>query len=215
MAVDAELQTFVKDALGRGVSRASIENALRRAGWNSARITAALAGYADVEFPVPVPRPRAYWSARDAFLYLLLFTTLYICAFQFGSLLFAFIERAFPDPAMRGADTSPWWAAQVRWSIASLVVTTPVFLYLSALTGREVRREPSKRDSQVRRWLTYLTLFVAATVLIGDVITLVYNVLSGELTVRFLLKVATVGAIAGSVFTYYLRDVRRDDTGGA
>ena len=215
MAVDAELQTFVKDALGRGVPRASIEDVLRRAGWNSARIASALAGYADVEFAVPVPRPRAYWSARDAFLYLLLFTTLYISAFQFGSLLFAFIDRAFPDPAMREVGSASWWASQVRWSIASLVVATPVFLYLSALTGREVQREPSKRDSQVRRWLTYLTLFVAATVLIGDVITLVYNLLSGELTVRFVLKVATVGAIAGSAFTYYLRDVRRDDAGGA
>lgn len=215
MAIDAELLGFVKDALARGVPRASIEDALKRAGWSATHINGALAGYADLEFPVPVPRPRPYWSAREAFLYLILFTTLYVCAFHFGSLLFAFIERAIPDPAMRDLRAASWWASQIRWSIASLVVATPVFLYVSSLTGREVRLDPAKRDSKVRRWLTYLTLFLAATILIGDFITLVYNVLSGELTVRFLLKAATVAGIAGAAFTYYLRDLRGAESGGA
>jgi hypothetical protein len=63
----------------------------------------------------------------------------------------------------------------------------------------------------VRRWLTYLTLFSAACALLGDFATLVYNVLGGELTVRFLLKVLTVGLIAGTAFFYYLRDLRQDE----
>jgi hypothetical protein len=216
MANNDDLLIFVRDALQRGVSRASIEDALRRAGWSAPHISGALAGYADVEFPVPVPRPRPYWSARDAFVYLVLFTTLYICAFQFGSLLFAFIARTFPDPAMGDAlRQSTWWMQQVRWSIAALVVATPVFLYVSSLTGREMRQDSSKRDSRVRRWLTYLTLFIAAGILIGDFITLVYNALGGELTIRFLLKAATVGGIAGAVFGYYLWDLKADEPGGA
>ena len=52
---------------------------------------------------------------------------------------------------------------------------------------------------------------MAAGVLIGDVTTLVYNLLSGELTARFLLKVVTVGSIAGTSFWYYLSDLRRDE----
>ena len=63
----------------------------------------------------------------------------------------------------------------------------------------------------MRRWLTYLTLAIAAGILIGDSTTLVYNVLDGEVAVRFLLKVLTTGGIAGAVFTYYLRDLRRDE----
>jgi hypothetical protein len=63
----------------------------------------------------------------------------------------------------------------------------------------------------VRRWLTYLTLFIAACVLIGDFVSLVYNVLGGELTVRFVLKVLTVGIIAGTVFWYYLSELRLDE----
>jgi hypothetical protein len=63
----------------------------------------------------------------------------------------------------------------------------------------------------VRRWLTYLTLFVAAVVLIVDLITLVDNVLGGEVTVRFVLKVLVAGLIAGTIFGYYLWDLRRDE----
>jgi len=67
------------------------------------------------------------------------------------------------------------------------------------------------RMSPVRRWLTYLTLFGAACTLIGDVMTLVYNALGGELTTRFVLKVAIVGAIAGLIYWYYLGDLRIDE----
>jgi hypothetical protein len=90
-------------------------------------------------------------------------------------------------------------------------VAFPVFLYTSWVTDRAIRLDPTKRASKVRRWLTYWTLFVAACALLGDVTTLVYNLLGGELTVRFVLKIVTVGLIAGTAFTYYLRDLRLDE----
>jgi hypothetical protein len=48
-------------------------------------------------------------------------------------------------------------------------------------------------------------------VLLGDLIALVYNLLGGDLTARFVLKVLTIGVIAGAVFAYYLTDLRGDD----
>jgi uncharacterized membrane protein YraQ (UPF0718 family) len=53
-------------------------------------------------------------------------------------------------------------------------------------------------------------LFVASSIIIGDVITLLYNLLGGELTVRFLLKALVVAFIAGTIFWYYLSSVARD-----
>jgi hypothetical protein len=55
-------------------------------------------------------------------------------------------------------------------------------------------------------------LFVAASFLLGDVVTVVFNLLGGELTVRFILKVLTVAAIAGPVFLYYRRSLAIDDS---
>jgi hypothetical protein len=62
--------------------------------------------------------------------------------------------------------------------------------------------------------LTYLTLSVASGILIGDFITLVYYLLSGELTIRFILKVLTVAAIAGGAFAYHLPLTLHADTKG-
>ena len=215
MAAGDELVDFVRDALGRGVSRPLIEEALRKGGWTADQIRGALAAFVDVDFPVPVPRARPYLSAREAFIYLVLFGTLYASAFHLGGLIFDIINLRFPDPAQESENYSTYIRESMRWSISSLIVAFPVFLYLSWTSEREVMRDPVKRASKVRRWLTYLTLFASACALIGDVTTLVYNALGGELTIRFVLKVVTVGLIAGTAFVYYLRDLRQDEVESA
>ena len=208
-AATQSLELFVRDALIKGASRDTIEAALTNAGWTPDQTRDALNAYAEVEFSVPVPKPRPYLSPREAFLYLVLFATLYLSAYHLGSLLFDFINRAFPDAA--DPDNARNFAQSMRWSVASLVIAFPVFLFVARHLGQDLARNPVKRLSAVRRWLTYLTLFVAATVLIGDLITLVYNMLGGELSVRFTLKVLVVALIAGSIFSYYLRDLRHEE----
>lgn len=212
MAVPEPLLAFVKEALARGTSRGEIETVLLTAGWEKDQVTAALRSYAEVSFLIPVPRPAPYLSAREAFLYLLLFTTLYLTAFNLGRLLFQFINLAFPDPASSSWMTSPEYIRRaIRWSVSTLVVSFPLFLYLHRFTTRELERDPTKRTSKVRRWLTYLTLFISASVVMGDVISLLNGLLSGELTMRFVLKSLTVAVMAGAAFWYYLRDLRRDE----
>lgn len=211
MAVNQELAGFLQQGLERGLSRQQLEKVLTDAGWPTDQVRGALERFADVDFPIPVPRPRPYLIAREVFIYLVLFTTLYLSAFNLGSLIFRFIERAFPDPAIDPVLALERSREAIRWAISLLVVAFPVFVYVSWTNERAVRLDPGRRLSKVRRWLTYLTLFVAAGVLVGDVTGLVYNLLGGELTTRFALKVLTIGAIAGSVFGYFTRDLRRGE----
>jgi hypothetical protein len=213
VAGSEELVAFVHQALSRGLSRAQIADALRTAGWSAEQVRAALASFADVDFPIPIPRPRPYLTAREAFLYVVLFSTLYFTAYNLGAIAFELIDRAFPDAVARGS--SPYTLGAIRWSVSALVVAFPVFLFVATVLAREIRRDPAKRASKVRKNLTYLTLFMGSCILIGDVTTLVYNLLGGELTVRFMLKVATVAVIAGTIFGYYLSDIRRDEAGTA
>jgi type II secretory pathway pseudopilin PulG len=199
------LEQFVRAALEKGSQKSAIEQCLREAGWPADQIRNALDQFADIAFPVPVPKPRPYLSAREAFRYLLLFTTLYFSAYYLGSLLFNFVDLKFPDPAMRD-----YWRStedNIRWAAAFLVVAFPIFLFMSRRIYGEMARDPAKRLSVIRRWLTYLTLFITAGFVIGDLVTLVYNALGGELTVRFTLKVLIVGVIAGTVFGFYLWDL--------
>lgn len=204
-----ELERFVYASLERGQSRQAIEQALLTAGWSPEQVKPALASYADTAFPVPVPRPRPYLSAREAFNYLVIFTTLYLSAYHLGALLFNLVNRAFPDRALvvYGGTSG----ADLRWSLASIIVAFPVFLWLTARNEKNLMLHPVKRQSAVRKWLTYLTLFVAAVVLIVDLTELVSHFLGGELTIRVALKVVIAAVIAMVVFAYYLRDLRRDE----
>lgn len=211
MASDETLSVFVRDALSRGVARPQIEDALRRAGWTVEQTKDALARFAEVDFPIPVPRARPQLNARETFLYLVQFVTLCVSAFNLGALLFDIVNWMFPDPATPANLTTVYLREAIRWEISSLVVAFPVFLYMCWVIAKSIQRDPNKRHSKIRRNLTYLSLFVAALTLIGDVITLVYNVLGGELTTRFALKVAIVGVIAGTAFGYYLSDLRREE----
>jgi hypothetical protein len=208
-----QLVVFVESSLRAGQPRDSVRAALEQAGWSKDQITDALAHFADVAFVVPVPRPRAQLSARDAFWYLLMFGALYTSAYYLGDLLFGFINLAYPDEANVTfyANAREYIESGIRWATAALIVAFPVFLLAALKLGREVAADPSRRNSAMRKWLTYITLLVAASALIGDAITLVYDVLSGELTVRFMLKVLVVAVIAVAVFGYYIWSMRRDD----
>ncbi|MCC7265015.1 MAG: hypothetical protein IT369_21060 [Candidatus Latescibacteria bacterium] len=209
MAAGEELSSFVREALGRAVPRAQIEEVLLQAGWEPEQVRGALAAFADLDFPIPVPKPKPYLPAREAFLYLVLFTTLYLSAYHLGSLFFHFVERALPDPALGDADLYRREAS--RWSVSFLVIAFPVFLYTTRNLARAATIDPAKRGSKVRRWLTYLTLFLAAGTLVGDCTALVFNLLSGELTLRFVLKALIVAALAGGIFGHYLGELRREE----
>src|SRR5262245_23459187 len=118
MPVSDDLVVFVRDALARGQTRGQIAEVLQKAGWTNEQTRAALAAYADLEFPVPVPRARPYLSAREAFMYLVLFGTLYVVAYSLGSLLFDLINVAFPDPAdsTNFLGSQEYVRASIRWA---------------------------------------------------------------------------------------------------
>lgn len=203
-----ELQPFVGRALERGISRTAIREKLLEAGWREDEVEAALRSYLETDFPLPVPRRKPYLSAREAFFCLVMFLALYLSAFSFGNLLYVFIERALPDRQLRFYSGG---TESIRAATAALLIAFPIFLLLTRFLERQAERDADKRGSRVRKWLTYITLFVAAGTLIGDLIALVSGLLSGELTVRFVLKVATIFFIAGSAFLYYLWDLRQDE----
>ena len=92
------LLDFARDALARGAARSDIAMALKNAGWTDSEIRRALGAYAEIAFPVPVPRPRPYLSPREAFVYLVMFAALHLSAWSLAHLGFEFIDRALPDP---------------------------------------------------------------------------------------------------------------------
>ncbi|MDO8600465.1 MAG: DUF5671 domain-containing protein [bacterium] len=146
-------------------------------------------------------------APKNIFLHLFTFVALYISAVSFGSLVFGYIDRWFPD-RLAPYLYNEGFSSSLRWSIASLIIVYPLYLFALRYLKQEFLRHPALEQSRIRKWLTYFTLFVAAVVIVTDLVTLLYNFLGGEISSRFILKVLAVLFIAGVIFAYYLFDIR-------
>ena len=150
--------------------------------------------------PVKVTGP------RDVFLELWVMGTLYLSASFIVTLLFQYINYFFVDAA------NPYSFSQstIRWVVATLIAIIPTHIFVLRLREKDYLQAPAKREGRLRKWLLYLTLFVTAITCVIDFATLIFFFLNGEISVRFILKVLAVAIVAGSVFWYYLAELRRE-----
>ena len=206
---DPALSSFVKDALASGAKRPIIEEHLFAAGWSKDQVFSALGEFSAVEFAIPIPKPKPQFRARDTFLYATMFIMLYLSSYNLANLLFQFINLGFPDPNITSYPSQIERA--IRFNVSALLVAFPVFLFITFKIAKQIEQEPVHQTSPVRKWLTYLTLAIAACFLVGDTISLLNGFLSGILTVRSVLKLLIVAGIAGGLFFYYLSLMRKDD----
>lgn len=204
----SDLLRFIEAARQQGASDEFLSQLLRSYGWPQREIERAFFELYErlTEQPIPAPSGGAGESARDAFVYLLAFSTLGIWIQALGQLGFIYVNQFIPDPV------SPSYgdpAFDVAFSLARLIVAYPVYLLLMRQLIKELRLYREKHYSGVRKWLTYLTLLIAALIGVGTLITFLTSFLRGELTLRFLLKVAIVLILDGGVLAYYGAWLRR------
>ncbi|OHB14425.1 MAG: hypothetical protein A2431_03550 [Candidatus Zambryskibacteria bacterium RIFOXYC1_FULL_39_10] len=144
-------------------------------------------------------------SAVDFFLNLGVIVALYATVMSFISLLFTVIDVAFS----KTTEVYQYYNPSISMPIAILVISFPILILLSWILEKGYRTEPEKRGLAIRKWLSYLTLFVAGGVLAGDLIAVIYKFLDGQdLTTGFLLKALVVLLVAAFVFMHYLQDIR-------
>ncbi len=145
-------------------------------------------------------------TAKDFFLYLGLMIGLYTSTVSFLVLLFQITNKLFPLPGeyIRGIDSG------LRVSISILFIFFLGFLYLTYIIMKDLKANPEKKDLWVRKWIIFLTLFIAGITIAVDLSTLIYRFLGADdLTLRFFLKVFFVLIVVGTVFKSSLTDLRR------
>ncbi len=206
----SEIVTFIERARDRGASDQFISQLLRSFGWPQRDIERAF--YQVFErltgIPMPAPPTSRSESAKDAFSYLLSFAMLGTWAYSVGEIAFVWIDRIAPDATQNGSyygDPS----YQLAFSLARLIVAFPVYLLLMRGLNRELMRYREKHFSAVRKWLTYLTILIVSLIAVGTLMAFLTSFLRGELTMRFVLKVATVLLINGGILRYYLHWIQR------
>ena len=218
--MDERLVQFVERARAKGMDYGTIRQLLVSAGWKERDVADVFCG-SDLELPVPAPatigaaRPRggpgSVWPrrARDALLHLLTFGAFYTWVTSLILLYFTYIDFAFPDPAWRASHARvAEMLSVVRAQMAIVIVAFPVFLVFWHYLLREVRRDPERARAATRRSLAYLSIFVGALTLAGDIITLIYFLLEGQLTVRLVLKAGVLFLIAGGLVLYLALTMR-------
>jgi hypothetical protein len=155
------------------------------------------------------PAPQRFNAAKFVFLYLLHLVSLGFMTVNFGIVVFQIINKNVADALV--AYSGSYDPAALKFAIAALLVSTPIFYAISFLLQKSLYKGELKKDSAVRRWLTYLILFVSFCIFIGWLIAFVNNFLNGELTLKFILKTLSVLVIAAAVFGFYLYDVVRKE----
>ncbi len=143
-------------------------------------------------------------TPKDFVLYLAAMIFLYTSVFSLLALLFEYINILFPD-ALQYIDP---YSTGIRFSIATLIIIFPLYVFLTRVLNQDVRKNPEKRELGFRKWLMYITILAAGIGMAADLVALVNTYLGGEISNRFILKVLAVFVVAGSVFTYYLLDLK-------
>lgn len=130
---------------------------------------------------------------------------------SFLILFFETLEQKFPDAlnAVYQYGYNSYNFDGIRSAMASLIIVFPIFLVISYFWRKVSSNELSKWDAVIRKWMLALVLFLASLLIIIDLVTLVRYFVSGETTLRFVLKVAgtfIVAIIAGSYYAYELKN---------
>lgn len=146
---------------------------------------------------------------RDVFLHLLAIITLYWSAVSFIMVLFQHVNYYFQDKAL--GDPMAAVQGSLRFALASLIIVFPIFFFVSYFLERLYKREPLLREMKLRKWLIYFTLFVAAIVIIIDLVRVILVYLQGGMNLQFILQMASLFFVAALIFGYYLNEVRAEN----
>lgn len=214
MAQDARVAEFIERALDANIPHQSLLGILVVNGWPEKEVYTALGEHYQRQTGIEIPRrTTGGTSAKEAFFYLLIFSTLATWTIGLGCLAFVLIDRWLADPLFSGYQQA-FDTYTITTSLASLIVAFPLYLLISRTVIREATAHPEKLDSSIRKWLTYMALVIAAAVFMGDLIAALAYLLRGELTSRFLSKSFVVLALSGSIFFYYFGGLRKADSPG-
>ena len=146
------------------------------------------------------------------FLCLGVLITLITSVVSFLNLVFETLNKRFPDVLNSSYQYgySTYEYESIRMALATLIIFFPIFIIISYFWNKFTDKGLSHIDETVRKWLIYIILFLSSLVIVVDLVTLVRYFISGEITSRFILKVAVALVVAVLVGFYYIFTLREN-----
>lgn len=206
-----QLAGYVQGRLQAGAAKSQIKEELLAVGWSEDEAESAYRdGLVAQGIPVPSETDRPTLarpsSTLDVAVNFFSFILLGMVAYGLGSLYFSVINKAYPDALARGG----WYLDQtIHHAIASLIIAFPAYVMAMRFWFRRFQADEGRTESGLTKWLTYIVLLVASIIIVGDLITVLYTLLQGEITMRFVLKAFTLLVLAGLVSVFYYLERKR------
>jgi hypothetical protein len=209
------IASYVEGRVKAGLSKTEVKEELLAVGWSEEEADAA---YRDglVALGIPLPResdrPKLARksSTVDVVVNFFSFIVLGIVATALGTLYFQIINMRFPDPLAEIAVDGAWSSTRaIHHAIASLIIAFPLYYAAMRIWFRKFREDEGRAESRLSRWLTYIVLLAAAVTIVGDLIAVLFKLLQGEISARFLLKALTILVIAGIIFGFYFLERKK------
>lgn len=205
---------FIKDSYKVGKTHNEIRAVLTETGWSTDQIEDALGRFVDRSFPVAIPRPAIFASPRLVFLNIFYFLVLYLSIYNVVATLFTFLDYYLPDGLgrMQGAFYSTHSVGEkIRGYLATIICCIPLVWWSNRVITRAME-ETQQRIPRIRLKLIYLTIFVGACVMLGNSVCLIYYFLSGELGLRFIIKVAILSTLTLGLFAFYRLEIKQTES---
>lgn len=208
------LQEFIKDATRAGKKHSEIHAILAEAGWSPAQIKEALSAYLDKDFPVPVPLPKAMVSPRFTALNLFFFIALAVVIYATVAIIFSILDYNLPDGL--GNRQGFYYSSMVpleeymRSYLALLLAALPL-LYASHVMIKRSVSSTRQATPLIRLRLIYLFLFIGGCILLGNLACFINYFLSGELGMRFFIKLVLLTLLVVGAYKYFQPEIQRNE----
>jgi hypothetical protein len=153
------------------------------------------------------PQQKISVGPKEFFLHIGALITLVASVASIITILFTVIEIILPDVL------NTYYGYQfsgTRFALATLITVFPAYYYIARYLRQEREAHPEVSLAWVRKWLTGFIVFVTGAVVLGDVVSLLYGFVNGELTSRFALKSFAVLLVVVVPFLYYFFEAKID-----
>ena len=215
---DLQIADYIANRKARGASDDEIKYDLKQTGWTTQQINEAF-GETDDDTPPPPPNSpnpqdsHAEESMWSSFQNILTFISLAFFAGSIHTIWTLYINLKFP--ASSNALYSYSGSYLINGALSTLVVSAPFYIVLFFLTNKKFTKNPELKKTKGKRVINYITLTITFLILIFRLIAAVTKTIDSSFTPNFGLNLLVTFAVVGSIFAYYVYEVKFEKRPGS
>ena len=154
--------------------------------------------------PMAPSAPAKVSGVRDVFMNIAMMLSLATAISSLVLLIETLVNTVLPDQFNCGCN----FTSDITMHVATLIVAAGFFFYLTWKMRKEEATMPFHHASKFHQVMVYLALFLSGLTIAYSVIDILQSTLYYGFTFAVVVKLALLVLIFGSVFAYYLSDIK-------